>query len=380
MAVELLDKGLGWETVVLDELEETMLAKTVAFLSGFTPAGSDPVWSLDSLKWKLGEGNPAGRGFLTCAVSEGKVVGVVSATRKRLWIKGSEVPGAEVGDTYTHPDFVRRRPASGEPPDFLKHSIFGRLATETRIRAMNGGVRVLYGTPNANARPGWEKRLGYRVHPLMDNRSFIRPTARGLANRMGWGAGAAFSLGEGLVEPLLQAIWKAIRRFGRYSVEPMTQADGDLDRLWDRLKGQHPFSLVRDRAYFQHRFFDPPLGRYQMLRISKNRRLEGVMAARVFSTPWGKRYCCLADWLVDESKAPLFPLLAAHLVREHRRSPIDGFYLWCGNHRNLRTALRRIGFFRSSASPVIFYQDSEGKKLTEECGDLDFTLGSSDNV
>ena len=380
MSVQLLDKGLGWEAVVLDDLEEAALGKVVDFLNGFIPAGADPVWSVDSLKWKLGESNPAGRGFLTCAVSEGKVVGVVSAVRKRLWIKGREVHGAEVGDTYTHPDFVRRRPANGEPPDFLKHSIFGRLATETRIRAMNAGVRVIYGTPNANARPGWEKRLGYRAHPLIDNRSFIRPTAQGLVSRRGWGTAAAFSLGERIVEPLLQTIWKSVRRFGRYSVEPMTQADGELDQLWDCLKDQHPFSLVRDRAYFQHRFFESPLGIYQLFRISKNRRLEGVMAMRVFSTPWGKRYCCLADWLVDESNALLFPILAAHGVREHRRSEIDGFYLWCGNHRNLRAALRGIGFFRSSPSPVIFYQNEEGKELVDEISDLDFTLACSDNV
>ncbi len=375
-------KSTGWDLLILDNLEESFLQKTAEFLQEFIRKDADPVWTVDYFKWKLGEQNPAGRGFLTCAVSEGRVVGAVSATVKRLWFNQQLVLGAEVGDTYTHPDFVRLRPARGETPDFLKQSIFGRLATETRTRAMSRGIPIVYGTPNANARPGWEKRLGYKSHSSYDNRSFIRPTARGLESR-----GAVFKLaslpifaGERTFKVLTHTFCE-IQRFARgYKVEQMQESTEELDKLWNRLKGQHLFSLVRDRAYVQYRFFNHPLAKYKLFKISRHRRMEGFLVTRNLITPWGKRYCCLADWWIDESKPFLFPILVSHAIHEQDPTRIDGFYLWCGPYRKLRKSLRQLGFLRGPESPVIFFQNAEGSGILERCRDLDFTLAGSDNI
>lgn len=387
----------AWDAVSLDDLHEPLLQKAVEFLQGFTPPHAEmPLWSVEYFKWKLGDSNPAGKGFLTCALAQGRVVGTVSVVLKRLWYNRHGVIGAEIGDTYTHPDFLKRpkerdaaRPMSWPAAsldetsrDMRKSNIFSRLANDTRARALDAGIRTIYGTPNALARPGWVKRLQFKIHPTHDNRTFIRPTMAGLVRTRARlrPLSPLLALGEGAFEGMTFARWELQRMRGGYAIETMYRPTDELDALWHRLKDQHLFSLVRDRRYLQHRFFDHPLAHYVVYRASRGRQIQGVMVIRVLTMPWGKRYCSIADWFLDERQPHLFSLLLAHAVHQHRHAPIDGFYLWCGPHPAFRHALRWLGFVRAAPSPIIFYDSEEGRQFLEQCHDLDFTLASSDNI
>ena len=65
-------------------------------------------------RWKLGDGNPAGRGILALALTRADVIaGVMTATMKRMVVDGQTLLGAETGDTFTHPDFRRSGGAAG---------------------------------------------------------------------------------------------------------------------------------------------------------------------------------------------------------------------------------------------------------------------------
>ena len=383
-----------WEVRVADDLEEASLRKTTEFLRRFTPAGVDPVWSVDYFKWKLGERNPAGRGLLTCAVAGGDVVGVTSLTPKRIWFRRTMLIGAEIGDTYTHPDFLRASThREGSPPiahghstdhrtsEYLSRSIFGRLVSDTRARAIDRGMRLIYGTPNQLSRPGYEKRLNFRSHPTHHNQTFVRPTAQGVLGRYRRLRRGSWMLHRG--EQMFGALTRAltvIQAGGRYALARLERSSGELDELWDRLKGQREFSLVRDRLYFQHRFFDHPLANYVVHTASRDGRIHGVMVTRVMKTGLGKRYCGIADWLVDASHARLFPLLLAHVIRAHDREPLDGFQLWCAPQGGERLMLHRLGFIRVGEAPIIFFQNAEGHDVLHTCPSLDFTLASSDNI
>ena len=388
--------SVPWDVRVADDLDEAFLGQMMDFLRLYMPAGADPVWSTDYFKWKLGDCNPAGRGFLTCAVAGERVVGVTSITPKRFWCRGKVVIGAEIGDTFTHPDYLKKRTAvtrdkrlrdsdlkSSDPrnADYVQHSIFGRLVTETKARALEQGIRLIYGTPNRLSRPGYEKHLNFLSHPTHHNMTFIRPTARGIAQRHWLLRRASWALSG--AEGVFAALTRALTRVGvgrNYVIERLERSTTALDELWDRVKGERAFSLVRDRAYFHHRFFEHPLARYTVYTASRHGRLEGVFVTRIMVTSWGKRYCSVADWCLEGSSPGLFAVMLAHAIQEYDRRQLDGFQLWCPLQGDYPSILRWLGFVRVCESPIIFFQNEEGHEVLHGCRTLDFTLASSDNV
>ena len=368
---------------MLDGLPEAWLKKLVEFLQRVAPGGVESPWSVECFRWKLGESNPAGRGFLTCAVAGGEIVGVTSLTLKRIWFRNQVVRGAEIGDLYTHPAFLRvsaHRDSRGGG-EYLQRSVLGRCASDTIHRASERGISLLYGTPNKLARPGLEKRLGFLTHPTHRNTRFVRPTVGGLVARVPVlrPVSGVLSACEAVLEKLLRAL-AALRAGRRYELGRLDQPSDRLDELWDRLKGQREFSLVRDRKYFQHRFFTHPVATYRVHTASDHGQLRGVMVTRVMRTRTGRRVACIVDWLVDASQPQLFPWLLTHAIHECDWKRLDGFQLWCGLPGVYASTLRRLGFIRMSESPIIFLQNALGNAVLRAGPTLDFTLATSDNV
>jgi len=383
---------MPWQVQAFDQLEESDLQRMMAFLRRFMAPEADPAWSIESFRWKLGESNPAGRGFLTCAMVNDEVIGVTSVTSKRLWFRRQVIRGAEIGDTFTHPAFLRkgnRRERILSPhisPEeqraaYVRHSVFGRLVSETRMRALKAGVRLVYGTPNMSSLRGYEKRLQFLSHPTHRNHTFVRPTVRGLSKR--------YAIGQMLAWPLRGGEWFFDRLTacrlacdvrGRYTVERFEHASSEFDELWDRVREQREFALVRDRAYVHHRFFASPIAAYRVYGARVDGQLCGMMVSRIVTRPGGKRYCYIADWVIDERQPHLFAWLVTHTLLDHDRTDIDAYHLWCGPQRQRHTVLRWLGFVPTSSSPVIFFQNDDGNAVMQECPVLDFTLASSDNV
>lgn len=67
----------------------------------------------------------------------------------RVWLDGSIHMAAQSGDTMTDPRHQKR-------------GLFVRLAKLTYELANAQGVRFIFGYPNENSRPGFERRLGWR--------------------------------------------------------------------------------------------------------------------------------------------------------------------------------------------------------------------------
>jgi len=380
-----------WSVMIVDDLMKEALSKVVAFLKTFEPPGGDAWWSPEHFKWKL-EQNPAGRGFLTCAVANDEVVGTASITPKRIWYRNQVVSGGEAGDIYSHPEY--RKPknkgkrASQKRSNYSEKSIFGRLATLNTIRALERGVNVIYGVPNAAASPGW-KRMGYRVHPMhlvnlhrpsilsvfsrwklaaFSEKSFLKPLIRILS---------AF---EGLLESVSFKSWQAKKKRMGYSIERKRDSTSDLDDLWDRVKSQREFSLVRDQRYFQHRFVDNPLAKYEIYTVSHKGMLCGVIVSRVHLTGSGLNGCTIADWLYDESKEHLFPVMLAYVIHDQYSKGIRDFNSWCRDRRKEKVVFHKLGFVSKGNSPIILYPNDLGREILAKCSSLDFTIASSDNI
>ena len=386
-----------WDEIVADDLEGKLLSKVVAFLKTFEPPGGDPRWSAEHFKWKL-EQNPAGRGYLSCAVANDMVVGTASITPKRIWYRNKVVLGGEAGDIYTHPEHRKPRSkgkkvlenntVSEKVSNYTHKSIFGKLATQNTVRALKRDVNVIYGVPNAAASPGW-KRMGYRVHS-MHLLNLYRPSILSVFNRWKLAEFSKKSFFRPLIsilstfESLLEAVsfkfWQSKEKRMGYSIERKSEATSDLADLWERVKFQREFSLVRDQRYFQHRFVENPLAKYEFYMVSHKGKLCGVIVLRVHLTGGGLNACTIADWLYDESKEHLFPVMLAHVIHDQYSKGIRNFKSWCGERRKAKTFFHKLGFISTGYSPIILYPNDLGREILATCPSLDFTIASSDNI
>lgn len=156
-----------WEVRSLDDLNPDDLQLVSDFFNEQFPGVFYPKCTPEIFKWKLGPSNPAGQGFLTVAVSGGLVVGTASGTRKILTEGENLISAIEIGDTFTHPDFRKNGRCktpfskSANEDEYFELSIFGRLVSETIMRACSEGVVFVYGTPNENSKPPYLKRLKF---------------------------------------------------------------------------------------------------------------------------------------------------------------------------------------------------------------------------
>lgn len=370
-----------WIPVNGDDLQ--LMDKAVAFLQReFCPADANPVWSVEYFRWKLGTGNPAGAGCVSLAMLDDEVVGIVSLARKRLLLNGRPIAGGEVGDSYTSARMRRgARPATlsaldPDPASFVNRSIFGRLASDVRARAEAEGIRVIYGTPNANAYPGWTKRLGYFDFQEYDNQSFSRPTWRMFIKRYPGLALAKHVIRAG--ENALISIHAAMSRVANRSLVFGLQPPGqeEIEALWMRTKPSAGFSLVRDGAYWRHRYLEHPLAKYALFGVRRQGAVVAIAAIRLASIAGGKPVLSIVEWMAEE-EVP-FGFLLTQILDACKSWDIDSFNFWANAIGEEAKAARQSLFVKRGRVPIIFANTVDGREIGVTGDAFYFYLGSSD--
>ena len=372
-----------WVPINCDDLK--LIDKAVTFLQEeFHPAGASPVWSVEYFQWKLGISNPAGAGYVSLAMLDDRVVGIVSLTRKRLLVNGRLVVGGEVGDSYSsarvrrsaHPNSLSELDTN--PTSFVNRSIFGRLASEVRARAQADGVQAIYGTPNANAYPGWTKRLGYFDFQGYNNYSYSRPTSCGFIKQY----------------PTL-AFCRRLIRFGEYALiknhavlsrkinrhlvfEPLRLDDTEIETLWECIKPSFGFSLVRDRAYWRHRYFEHPLAKYSIYGVRCKGRLVAICAVRLSTISGGKTVLHIVEWMAEKKVSLSF--LLTQILDVYKSWEIDSYNLWVSAVGEEADAARQSLFIRRNRVPIIFADNVVGREIAALKNKFFFYLGSVDAV
>jgi hypothetical protein len=255
-------------------------------------------------------------------------------------------------------------------------SIFGRLASDVRERAQADGVQVIYGTPNANAYPGWTKRLGYFDFQGYDNHSFSRPTWLMFIKRY----------------PAL-TLWSPIIRFGECALikthaalsrkinrdlvfEALLPAEKEIEELWERIKPSSGFSLVRDGAYWRHRYFDHPLTKYFIFGVRCQGKLVAICALRLSTIGGGKTVLSVVEWMV-EKKVP-FSFLLTQILEVYKGWKIDSFNFWASAVGQEAQAARQSLFVRRNRVPIIFSDNAVGREIGTFKDFFYFYLGSVD--
>ncbi len=115
----------------------------------------------DLFHWKIID-NYIRPGIINLVKEGDQIVSIASVTPKRLFLKGQEVLAAETGDNYTDPKYQRQ-------------GMFELLVKKSTQDALDVGISFIYGTPNSQSLPGYEKKANYKTIPEINIRLLALP-------------------------------------------------------------------------------------------------------------------------------------------------------------------------------------------------------------
>lgn len=378
-------KTITYELIWDDKLE--FLKPSVEFLQGeFGSASEEEQWTLSSMRWKLGPENPAGTGLMHVAVTNGRVIGTVSVTPKRVLIDGEETNAMEIGDTYSNA-VLRRKAVSSksnvfEPrmDHYFNKSIFGRCVSEISQRATRERGSLIYGTPNQNSLPGYVGRLGFEIAPGFPIRSASRMTVTGLVDM--------FKLPLPLAK-LVCLVLCPIQKLHSFALQAslglmqIKMKEGppstyDLEGLWMRAKPNTGFAMVRDAEYWQYRYLTNPLGDFRFFSFFKHQSLVGVVVTRKRVMGDGAVIVQVAEWMGNQQ----FSFIGAlnQVIKETTDKTVVKINLWVNTRSPDFLAVLFNGFIPRAKVPVIFFKSPFADPPALKAANRGFFLASSDNV
>ena len=108
--------------------------------------------------------------------------------------------------------------------------------------------------------------------------------------------------------------------------ETLQLDEKEMEALWERVKPSFGFSLVRDGAYWRHRYFDHPLAKYFIFGVRCKEELFAICAVRLSTISGGKTVLHIVEWMA-EKKVP-FSYLLTQILDVYKSWEIDSFNLW----------------------------------------------------
>jgi GNAT superfamily N-acetyltransferase len=362
------NREVRWKLRTADALGRDEADRIGAFISSFGEPGGDSdgrrSHSGAYYSWKLRD-NPAGPGFVSLAVDGERIVGTTTVTRKHLYHRGRPMLAAEIGDTFTDPEYQRQ-------------GIFTALVKATRDRATAAGIEVIYGTPNPNSLPGYEKNLAFRQKAGLDLRLCVVPLRPAtVANtRL---AARGVTLPARSIDRLAGVFLRSEAVLLARSCEAAPLAfDDSFDDLDARLRDRHEVCLRRTSADLDYRLRqNPDSDRYTLLTCRPGGRLEGfVVCKRAF------QHGLPILWLAD--CAATSPLVEARLWSAAIRAGVEGGFalLAAWLPRRPVTWLTRAAAppVPLNPVPVILYDHGLGREILPAEVTMRFSILDSDNV
>lgn len=369
-----------WASVSDDNL--ALIEEVINFLRSEFPYNiGGELWTKEYFQWKLGSSNPAGKGFISVALVKGRVVGVVTLTRKRILLNGVMCDGGEVGDSYS--TSRGRRNASPlklsahdpNPKSYLNKSIFGRLAFDVRTRAENCGISIIYGVPNKNAYPSWINRLDYFEARKANLFSFSRPGNYYLVNKFTKLKKISFLFK--LINKININICSLLYNFKYKDINLICNEfkKNEVDKLWEKIKPINGFSLMRDAAYWKYRYLQRPAVEYKIFNYYLSDALVGIVAVRVIEDKKFKSTICIAEWMSSRDISDDY--LIFKVVEYFKDDDINFFNLWAGT--DIGKKFTKLFFNKRKKIPII-YSNNKSNDFLKNSEEIVFYMGNSDAI
>lgn len=287
------------------------------------------ILSIDEWKWRFAN-NPAGGGIVVLAWDGDVLAAHYAVTSVWVNLAGHErIHVGLSGTTMTHPDY------RGE-------GLFPRLARDTYSRMVEAGMKMVFGFPNNNSHRGLVRDLGwsdiYEVPILrQDPERLPSPGAEG---------------------------GKAV---------PIACFGGDLDRLWERARGNYPFAVSRDSRYLNWRISKPG-ERY----IARGLYEAGELRGYAIHKRYGNELQIIDMLSLNAETTRSLLLDAADAARAQGASSVG---LWMPVNNPIHHVAEQLGFI--NGTPVTYFGALALAPFTGSSGVLDYrnwflTMGDSD--
>jgi len=155
--------------------------------------------------------------------------------------------------------------------------------------------------------------------------------------------------------------------------------DESFTRLWERVRGQFAFAVLRDAAYLNWKYIQAPHVRYLVAALIRDNEAAGYAVYRHVQEPRG-RVTLLVDLLADPLDSSAVLTLLRWVDREARAADSDKIRVFA-LHEGFRKLLRKSGYYSVKSSldfvakvnalqvPADFYKQTDTWHVT--LGDSD---------
>lgn len=337
--------------------------------------GLNPTRSIhkDYYKWKI-LNNPYCLGHIELELIENLVTGSASITPKKIAVLGEILLAAEIGDTFTHPEYRRM-------------GIFSRVVKKCTEYANSVGVQIIYGKPNDQSLPGYQWKLGYPPCEHVTVKHMYKylcasPLENKIKRRFGWDCPAkVISYAHFYFLSVISFIRKKHNMFESLPIEilPIMRFEKKLDGLWGAKREEYAFFTIRDEVYFNWRFLSNP-DDYIVLAAMANTEIVGCIVLKI-SGNGDFRTGSICDFITYQDRMDVFIhlLRAAELL--FRQAGVCSIELVCSSNSPYYESIRHFGYFIKSNRPIIVFLGTDiGKQLHASNKKWHFTIADSDNI
>ncbi|MCD6115432.1 GNAT family N-acetyltransferase [bacterium] len=273
-------------------------------------------------KWKY-ETNPYREPVAWVAESKNRIVGLMSAIPRMLWINGREVLVAESGDTFVD-------------PDFRGGNIFLRLAQKVYSDCNERGFNFICGIPNPVSYPVITKIFMYK--PLFICKSLVRPLNFDMIIQKKIPVNAISKLLGMGIKKIYNTIW-SINKDDSVFIKQAENADSVFDQLWEKNSMFLNYGFVKDSKYLKWRFFDNP-DEYKIFNLSEHGETIGWISLK-FSTVVGFTFAQIVDYLLPKEKHKVY---IRSIINFCADTGVDFAEIWAVYDSMLYSELRKTGF------------------------------------
>lgn len=367
---------LEWETLNCDDFPEEKLNLIDDFFNTEFPEvfGESKISKI--LKWKISNDNPEGTGFLTIAKWNGKVIGLASATKRKISIGNTEYLAVETGDTFTANQFRKsgrcRSPLKFKNDasrslntEYLAKSVFGRTLYETIERAKDSGIEIFFGFPNQLSSKAYRKRFGFENLNESKMFSFYWFGAKTESKLK------CLAAMQCLITSIILYFQKIIKT--RYFQEINFEETKEKIKLFQL---QNDSSIVKNDNYLDYRYFKHPTNKYKFLELkNKNNFTTNIIVYKIIEN---KNRLQIVDNFYNESKKNDLLLACLYIYKKNYKNiRLQTSWIVAQKNKPIRNFL--CGVLWRNNVPPIFY--AANPLLHEEIRNkLIFTnLADSDN-
>jgi GNAT superfamily N-acetyltransferase len=317
--------------------------------------------------WKCYQ-NPAAQGEIWVAEDGDAVVGMKSMIPKRMKILGQYLLAAETGDTFTHPDHQRK-------------GIFSSLFKAADENGIDSKLDFIYGSPNENSLPAYEKRLNYAQIPLR-LRMKVKPVYVESYLKSKLRFTPLVKIGcraVELVSKAMSTIGLAGGRKSEITISRESTFSADIDDLWQSAAGDYDVMLVRSQEFLRWRYVENPDKYSIFIARDKRHALLGYLVSKLVISG-DKRTGYIADFFTEGNNPAAFKTLLSFLLADYFRQKVNFAHVLVEKNSQYGKVLRRAGFISYRNFPLICRRNEIGNKILSTPLRWHFTLGDTDNI